>query len=152
MRGLEPTAGKLVGALGLAITGFMASHQFQISPVRAESQYEIMFGVINAGIGVLVGWIVIGRNLRGRLDKIIGLGLWAIFWFYFWSLLVFSMDEMLARSWRMAYEMPDEAFDDMIRIAWRFMRDVFQVAVMGVLILGGIATAALANLAQRLWS
>ena len=103
-----PTAAKAIAALCLAALGYVAS-EF-VKTLLPEIQNFGIFSEFNAALGLLVGWIVVGRRAgRGTKDAIAN-GLTGVAALIFWSLFINASNEMFQLSLKRRFSGPVEAF------------------------------------------
>jgi len=143
------TAPRLVAAVILAIVGYLASDL--IKPLFPEGKDFGYFSVINAVLGALIGWTVIGKRVGRGLSPAIGHGLTGAAALLFWGLFVQSGNEMLRLALRRRYDGPFEALTDMFRIGIEFAVTLATVPVLGTVIFGAIIAAVLAEISVRYW-
>lgn len=113
-----PTATKLMSALAFALLAFFASEVFK--PLMPEGSRMGLLSVVNAGIGFLCGWRIMGGLAgRGRFASA-GAGVRTALASAFWCLLFWAVWQMLRESTRPgAYAGPMEAVNG----AFGFMYD-----------------------------
>ncbi|MBY6047628.1 TrgA family protein [Vannielia litorea] len=93
-----PTATKLMSALVFALLAFFASEVFK--PLLPEGTKMGLLSFVNAGIGLLCGWMIMGRLAgRGKFAAAGG-GVRTSLALAFWCLLFWSIWEMLRQSTR----------------------------------------------------
>jgi hypothetical protein len=143
------TAPRLVAALLLAVVGFAVSEL--IKPLMPAGTQFGWFSFVNAGLAVLVGWKVIGARLGRGMSAAISYGLTGAAALLFWGLFTHSAAEMLRLSLRRRYGGPLEALTDMMRIGLDYGATIATPAVLGLLFLGGVAAALLAEVSGRYW-
>ncbi|MEC3860200.1 TrgA family protein [Mesobacterium sp. TK19101] len=144
-----PTAARVVAGVLLAIVAFVASEAFK--PLMHENTNFGYFSIVNAGIGLLVGWIVIGSRVGRGLTAGFNNGLTGAIALTFWCLFVHG-------SYKMVEDSFDRRFTDMLEaIASIFERMLeygmimLDVNVIAILLIGGVITGVLAEIASRLW-
>ncbi len=129
-----PTAGKLVSAIGLAGLAWYAS---QI--VKAIWPVEESFGLFSEYcglVGLIVGWVVMGKRLGRGYMQGISAGLTALFALLFWLFLTLSFYEMIGRSLDLRYKGPVEAIMGMVDIAREYAENVYYWPLIGLLLVG----------------
>ena len=131
-----PTTPKLIAAVLIAILGYAAAEAFK--PGMPAGTYFGQFSIICAGIGFLVGWLVLGNKVGLGFAGAISAGLQAAVVFAFFALLGFSLYLMLKRSIRMMYDDPMEAVVGIFDMMMKHGILIFTAQVMGVLIVGGV--------------
>ncbi len=145
----EPSAAKLAAGLCFAAVAFFAATLFE--PSLSEGQRAQWFTAANAGLGFIVGWRFMGPATgRGyRLSARAGIG--TSVWLLIWALVVFSLREMLVRSWDKRYRTPTEALGNTIEIATYFFGLALSVEVLGTLVVGGMIAGLVAEFSDRKW-
>jgi hypothetical protein len=143
------TAPRLVAALLLACVGFLTSEL--IKPLMIEGTQFGYFSFANAALGLIVGWVVIGRRIGRGISAAISYGLTGAAALMFWGLFSQSVNEMLRLSLRRRYKGPFEALTDMVRIFVEFGATMATPQVLGTLFIGGVLAAVLAEVSARYW-
>jgi hypothetical protein len=143
------TAPRLVAALLLACVGFLTSEL--IKPLMIEGTQFGYFSFVNAALGFVVGWVVIGRRIGRGISAAISYGLTGAAALMFWGLFSQSVNEMLRLSLRRRYKGPFEALTDMVRIFVEFGATMATAPVLGTLFIGGALAAVLAEVSARHW-
>jgi len=143
------TAPRLVAALLLACVGFLTSEL--IKPLMIEGTQFGYFSFANAALGLIVGWVVIGRRIGRGISAAISYGLTGAAALMFWGLFSQSVNEMLRLSLRRRYKGPFEALTDMVRIFVEFGATMATPQVLGTLFIGGVLAAVLAEVSARHW-
>jgi hypothetical protein len=143
------TAPRLVAAILLAAVGFLASEL--IKPLMAAGTQFGWFSFLNAGLGAIAGWVVIGGRIGRGVSPAIGHGITGAAALLFWGLFLQSAYEMIQLSLRRRYDGPVEAFNDLLRIALEWGAMIATVPVLGLIFLGGMIAAVLAEISARYW-
>lgn len=147
-----PTAARVVAA---AIIGFVAwIVTGQVKMAMPEGTDFGLFVPISVGIGLLCGWGIVGRRAdHGDLGftTAFGVGLSGMAGAVFWVLFVFSGNEALRQAMLRRYDGPFEAFVDMFPIAGEFGLFLLNTQSLSWLIIGGILSGVLADMAGRRW-
>jgi hypothetical protein len=143
-----PTAARLFAALGFAAMAFFASEVFK--PLLPEGTQVGLLSIINTGIGLLAGWLVMGRLAGRGYRAAMGSGVRTAAVALFYVLIVWSLYEMLRRSLRKLYDGPVDALKAMAEL----MADYVQLMVSDpqvpiVLLGGGILAAFLSEWASK---
>ena len=111
-----PTAAKLFAAVMFAAVGFLAAQAYV--PSLPEGTQIGFLREICAGLGLVIGWFVMGRLVGKGYVEAVGFGIRTSVTILFWATLGFSIYEMILRSTKMMYDGPMEAllgvFDLMI--------------------------------------
>ena len=144
-----PDAAKLVAALGLAVLAFIVSGM--IMPLFEEETNFGWFVWINVVLGLLCGWMIIGRRAGRGIVSAINVGLTGAVMLVFWGLFVQSCNEMVRIAMKNRYDGPFEALIAIFEIGAEWALLMSTVQIWGTLALGGIATGLLAEYAWRTW-
>ncbi|WP_421704308.1 TrgA family protein [Aliiroseovarius sp.] len=145
-----PTAAKLVGAICLAVLGWVVADL--IKPLLPEGTQVGLFSPISAAWGFIVGWRFTGKRLGDGTGSSVGIGMGSIFLLGFWVLLSFSGYEMIRLSMRLRYDGPVEALQDMFQIGVDYLWTAATPEVIGTLLAGGLITGVVTGLAARRWN
>lgn len=145
-----PTASKLFGGFAFMLVGFFAAEM--LKPQFPEGYNFGRFPYICAGIGLLVGWIVMRRGALESMGQAISAGLRASFLLLFWGMLFFSCREMIIRSIDRRYKGVMEALEGTFDIMIEYGELVFASAnLIIVLVVGGILGGMFVNWAALRW-
>ena len=145
-----PTGGKLVGAIMFALLAYWLSDL--VKPLMSEGAQVGMFSPVNALIGLIMGWTLMGRGAGQSYRTSFGYGLTTLVATAFWSLVFWAGYEMIVRSTRLRYDGPIEAIQDMAEIALEY---VWMVAIPELLwpaLVGGLFVSWLTEFFARRWS
>lgn len=154
-----PTAAKLASAILFAGLGYVVS--LLIAQLTAQGAFEpkipreTLFGLfpyVNAGIGLLCGWLVMGPLAGRGFYAASGSGVRTAATLVFFSILVFSGREMILRSMKMRYGGPFEAVQGMFGLIVDYAPVVIAPAVLVVLVLGGAVCGMLAEAVSKRWT
>ena len=144
-----PNAAKLVGAVAMAVLAFIASEM-----VKGLFDDEMNFGwfvPVNIGVGLLVGWMVIGSRAGRGLVSAINVGLTAPFVLVFWGLFIQSCNEMVRLAMKNRYDGPFEALVAIFEIGSEWALMLVNVPLWATLLVGGIVAGMVAEFASRTW-
>ena len=134
-----PTAAKLFGALAFAILGWISANIFSTG-MPEGSQIGLLREIV-AAIGFLSGWRVMGPAAGRGYYAALGGGVKTGIVMVFFSLLGFSIYEMVLLSMKMRYDGPVEAvlgiFDLMIEYGQLMLRTDLLVTLFAGSALGG---------------
>ena len=144
-----PTVARLVAALLLALLAVAVSEM--IKPLLPEGTNFGYFTWINAGLGVLCGWVTIGRRLGRGIGVAVGTGLTGMGTMVFWAIILQAGYEMLRVSLRSRYRGPVEGLENMVRIAVEHVQLVLTPHIAATLLAGGVVAGVAAELAHRRW-
>jgi hypothetical protein len=145
-----PTAPRLIAAICLAFLGWFVSGM--IIPLLPDGTKIGWFVWVNTGIGVLVGWKVMGPRVGTGGITGFGIGLTGMVALVFWGLLIHSLVEMIYQSLKMRYEGPMDALVGMIGISLGFVRIMATPEVIVTLLVGGLLAGLLTQWSGRRWS
>jgi len=145
-----PTAAKLVTALGLGILGWVASEQ--VKPLMPPQTIFGYFNVVNLGLGLVCGWVVLGTRVgRGYYESLMA-GLTGMAALVFWALFFQSLNDMLRQALARHYDGPVEAIVAIFSIAVRFGQLLLDFNLISVLVAGGLIVGFLGEWTARRWS
>ncbi|WP_375697566.1 TrgA family protein [Pseudophaeobacter sp. TrK17] len=145
-----PTAARLVAALCLGLLAFIVSRQ--VVPLMPEGTDFGYFFHINIILGLLTGWIFMGRRVGHGLVPAINNGLTGAAVMVLWALFIQGAWEMFDRAMRNRYGGP---FDALLAILTLSLEYFFVIAVPTVLLpltIGGCLAGLLAESIHKRWS
>lgn len=146
-----PTAARLVAAIAYAAVAYLASESFK--PLLPEGTKIGYLSEINAFIGLLCGWFIMGRLVGPRHGNILAMGFRSTASMLFYILLFHSLWQMLRLSMRLHYDGPMDAVIGVFEQAYEYgIMVVTSVEVMAILLIGGAIGAYLANWINRRWN
>lgn len=144
-----PDAARLVAALGLALIAFIVSGQ--IMPLMPEGMDFGYFTWVNVAIGVLTGWIVMGKRAGRGITSAINNGLTGIVVLVFWGVFVQGAYEMWRQALRNRYDGPFEAIGAIIRIGLKDGAVLLAPHIIATLLIGGVLVGLATEFAWRRW-
>ncbi|MDP2083956.1 MAG: TrgA family protein [Gemmobacter sp.] len=144
-----PTAARLFAAAAFAAIGFFAAELYKAG-LPPETQFG-RFSLISALLGILCGWLVMGRLAGRGMRAALGSGLRTSANMVFYALLVFSVYEMVLRSLRKRYDGVFEAVIGTFDIALVYGAALLRPEPLVILLVGGMAGGMLAEWASRQW-
>ncbi|MGC9370810.1 MAG: TrgA family protein [Paracoccaceae bacterium] len=148
---MMPTAARLFAAIAYAALAFVASEQFK--PLLPEGLDTGYLSQVNAVIGLLTGWFVMGRLAGDGYGHAVLHGFRSTVALVFYVVLLHSVLEMFRLSFRMRYDDPLEAVAGIFEEAMEYGRMIAtSPEVMAILLLGGVLAAWLAEFAARRWN
>lgn len=130
-----PTGAKLIGALAFAALAFFISDL--IKPLLPEGSQLGWFSPLNAFIGAIMGWRIMGKGAGNSYRQTFGYGLTTLFATTFWCLLVWAGNEMLKNSIRLRYDGPIEALQEMAQLFFEYAK----LAAVNEVVLPGLIGA-----------
>ena len=144
------TAARLCAALLLAGLSWYVSDL--IRPLMPDSTIFGWFNHVNAALGALVGWKVIGGKAGRGLLPAMSTGVTAVFVLVFSGLFLQSVNEMLRLSMRRIYGDPLRAMEDIFRIGAEFGVVLLSPTVALPLLIGGVVVAVITELVSTKWN
>lgn len=145
-----PTGGKLIAAVCFAALAYFISGL--IIPFLPEGTPVGRFGPINALVGLIMGWVIMGNGAGKTLRQSLGFGLTTLAATVFWCLIVWAGHAMLQNSLRLRYDGPVEALQDMAQLAIDYAKLVAVRAVVIPAIVGALFMAWVTDFFARRWS
>ena len=145
-----PTGGKLMGAIVFAFLAYFITDL--VKPLLPEGTGVGLFSPVNAVIGMVMGWNIMGRGAGETYRQAFGYGFTTLFATTFWSIFTWAGYEMIRRSTRLYYDGPVEALQDMAAVALEYGQ---LAAVQGVIVpavVGTLFCAWLTEFFARRWS
>ncbi|HCZ00475.1 MAG: tellurium resistance protein [Rhodobacterales bacterium RIFCSPHIGHO2_02_FULL_62_130] len=145
-----PTAAKLVAAVMFAAVGFLAAQAYV--PSLPEGTQIGFLREICAGLGLVIGWFVMGRLVGKGYVEAVGFGIRTSVTVLFWAVLGFSIYEMILRSTKMMYDGPMEALLGVFDLVIYYGKMMGSPEFIGTLLIGGVLGGIAAEWAGRRWS
>ncbi len=145
-----PTAARLVAALSLGALGWFASDL--VRPLMPPGTAFGWFNYVNAALGLLCGWFVIGSRAGRGITEALANGLTGVLALIIWGFFVQSLNLMLKQSLENRYDGPFEAIIGMFNNAVDYAQYLVDPTLIGVLLVGGMICGVLAEAASRRWS
>ncbi len=131
-----PTGARLFSGVALAILAFIVSGQ--VMPLMPEGTDFGYFTLINMGVGLVVGWVVMGpRTGRGFAAGLTN-GLTGMLSMVFCCLFIYGMIKMFDRAMDRRYDGPFEAVIAIFELAVKYATDILVPNVLITLLVGGI--------------
>ena len=144
-----PDAAKLVAAIGMAILAFVVSGM--IMPLFEEDTNFGWFTQVNVLVGIVTGWMVIGRRAGRGIVSAINVGLTGPVVMVFWGLFIQSCNEMVRIAMKNRYDGAFEALVAIFEIGAEWALLMSTIPVWAVLLVGGMITGLLTEYAWRTW-
>ncbi|MBV1895979.1 MAG: TrgA family protein [Rhodobacteraceae bacterium] len=144
-----PNAARLVAAVCLAILAFIVSGQ--IMPLMPEGTDFGYFTYINIGLGLVVGWIVMGKRAGKGTTTAINNGVTGTVTLLFWGLFVQGSYKMFNKAMKHAYDGPFEALLAIFKIGAEFGMTILVPHVIATLVIGAIIAGLAAEYASKRW-
>ncbi|MBK0328399.1 TrgA family protein [Rhodobacteraceae bacterium F11138] len=144
-----PNAARLVAATCLALLAFVVSGQvMDLMPAGTGFGY---FTWVNVTLGVLVGWIVMGKRAGRGTTAAINNGLTGAVVLVFWALFVQGGYEMVRQALRNRFDSPLEAVLGIFRNGADFAAILIAPNVLAAIVIGGILAGLATEQAWRRW-
>ena len=144
-----PDAARLVAAISLAIIAFIVSGQ--IMPLMPEGMDFGYFTWVNVAIGVVVGWIVMGKRAGRGITPAINNGLTGVVALVFWGLFVQGCYEMFDLAMHNRYDGPFEAVGAIFKIGLEYGIVMLEANIIITLLVGGVLAGLATEFAWRNW-
>ncbi|MFC6638303.1 TrgA family protein [Sulfitobacter sp. JBTF-M27] len=144
-----PTAARLMAAICLAIVACIIS--FMVMPLMPESTDFGYFVPLNIVLGLLVGWIVMGRRAGRGTTAAINNGLTGVFVLMLWGIGVQAINEMMRLAMRNRYDGPFEAIVAIFKIGAEFAVIIATVEIGIALLISAVISGLLTEFASKRW-
>ena len=145
-----PTGGKLVGAIVFAMLAYFLSDL--VKPLLPENKSAGLLSEINALIGLVMGWKIMGKGAGVSYRQTFGYGLTTMAATVFWCLVCWAGYEMLRQAIRKYYDGPMEALKDMTQIFLEYGRMIAVQDVIWPAVIGALFLAWVTDFFARRWS
>ena len=147
-----PTGGKLIAAIAFAALAYFVSDLIKPLLFDTEGERVGLLSPINALIGFVMGWKVMGRGAGRAYYQAFGYGLTTLVATAFWCLLVWAGYKMLLRSIAQRYDGPVHALQGMAELFLDFGRMVSVNEVLVPAVIGALFMAWVTEFFARRWS
>ncbi|CUH76813.1 TrgA family protein [Tropicibacter naphthalenivorans] len=144
-----PTAAKLFSAICLVIVAYVTS-EFVKAGMPASRDFGL-FSEVNAAIGGLCGWFIVGPRAGRGVSAAIANGFTGTAAALFWCLFVQSANEMVDNSFDRKYRTVVDALMSVFEIAIDFSEKLVDPMVILTMLVGGIITGLIAEKVSRHW-
>lgn len=147
-----PDAARLVAAICLAIVAFFLSG-LVMEVYRAEYG-ETNFGwfvQVNLVIGLLVGWISMGKRAGRGVSAAITNGVTGVFLLVLWGLFVQACNEMTRLAMKNRYDDAFEAIAAIFQIAAEWGLLLLTAPILGTMAVGAFVSGILTEYAWQRW-
>lgn len=145
-----PTAAKLVAALAFAAVAWLVSDM--VVDLLPEGSRVGRLHVVNAALGALMGWRVMGPRVGEGFVRAFGVGVSTVAATLFWCLLAWGGHEMMQNATRMRYRGPVDALLDMSSLMVNYLLLVATIPIVVAMLAGAFVGSVLSELASRRWS
>ena len=144
-----PTAARLTAAICLAALGFIASELIKI--IMPASTVFGVFSYVNAALGLLCGWIIVGGRAGRGYSAAISNGFTGMAAMVFWGLFIQGANEMTRLAMRHRYDGPFEALVAIFELMVEYAAIMVNALLISTLLFGAIITGYLTEFAARRW-
>ena len=145
-----PTAAKMVAAVLFALRGVVAVQVFIPLLPEATPVIGLMPSVII--IGLLCGWLLMGRVAGGGYGAAMGNGVSTGVAVTFWMVALWAGVEMVDRSTKMRYDGPMEAVLGMLGLMVDYGAMMLNGPFIGLVVIGSAVAGLATEAASRRWS
>ncbi|WP_372841108.1 TrgA family protein [Phaeovulum sp.] len=144
-----PTAAKLFASLFMALTGAAA-----LWLLRADEpglRATIIAFAVTLPVAVFTGWRECGARAGRGFGASMLAGFRASIYMVITAVLVLAVMQMFKLAWARHYDAPTEAVVDIVSLAMGFARPLTDATVAATLVVGGLVTGLVAEMAARRW-
>ncbi len=144
-----PNAARLVAAVCLALLAFIISGQ--IMPRMPEGTGFGYFTHVNVALGVLCGWIIMGKRAGRGFTPGVNNGLTGMASLIFWGLFVQGTYEMVRQAMRNRFDGPFEALLAIFEIGLDYAKVLIAPNIILTALIGGVLAGLATEFAWRRW-
>lgn len=144
-----PTAARLVAAISLSLIAFLVSGM--VIPLMPEGMDFGYFTWVNVGLGVLCGWIVMGKRAGRGITEAINNGLTGGAALIFWGLFVQGTYEMVRLAMKNRYDGPFKALLSIFEIGFEYGTTIFVPNIIATVLVGSVLAGLATEFAWRQW-
>ncbi|SPJ28747.1 TrgA family protein [Falsiruegeria mediterranea] len=144
-----PDAARLVAALSLALIAFIVSGL--VMPLMPEGMDFGYFTWVNVGLGVICGWVVMGKRAGRGMTPAINNGVTGVLALLFWGLFVQGAYEMFRQAMRNRFDGPFEALGAIFTIGFDYGLTIMVPSIIWTLLVGGVLAGLATEFAWRQW-
>ncbi|KIC21239.1 TrgA family protein [Leisingera sp. ANG-Vp] len=144
-----PNGARLTAAITMALVAFFVS--FAVMPQMPEGTDFGYFVHVNVALGLLSGWIFMGKRAGRGLVPAINNGLTGMAVMVLWALFIQGAWEMFRLAMRHRYDGPFEALSAIFVIALEYFFVIAVPTVLVPLVIGGVLSGLATENASRRW-
>lgn len=144
-----PDAAKLIAGISIALLAFIVS--YMIMPLMPESTSFGRFAYYNAAIGLVVGWIIMGKRAGRGITAAINNGLGGVFMMVLWCLFLHSCMQMFDRAMDNWYNGAFVALAAIFEFMAEYALIMLNLTVIATLIAGSVIAGLATEYAWRTW-
>lgn len=144
-----PDRGKVAGAFCLCVLAYILSELIQRQFTR-----DMNFGYftyVNMLLGVIVGWMSMGKRAGFGFVPAINNGVTGILSLIIVSLFIQGVNEMLRLALRQRYESPFEAVLSIVTIGFEFAIEISTIEFWATALVGGVVAGLVVEAIWRRW-
>lgn len=145
-----PTAARLVAAISLGVLAWIGSDM--VRPLMPPQTAFGWFNYVNAALGVLCGWFIIGSRAGRGYGEALANGLTGVLALIIWGFFAQSFNLMLKQSLEKKYDGPVEAIVGIFKNALDYVQYLIDPVLIASLLIGGMICGLLAEFAARRWT
>ena len=147
-----PTSYRLVSALLYGALAWVVSGMvMEVITAETERQNFGYFQMVNIAIGILVGWIIVGKRLGSDYVTAMGIGFTGMLTLVFWCLFAHAFAEMLRLSLARRFDGPIEALVSVFKLGIDYADFLAHGPILVVMIAGGMLAGVIAEFVKRRW-
>lgn len=145
-----PTAAKLVAGILMAGLAWYVSEL--VKPLLPDETPTPLLSEVNALVGLIMGWRVMGSRAGDGYRAALGYGLTAVAATVFWCLVIWAGREMTIRSTRLRYDGPMEGITDFFALCVQYGALLGDQTVLITMAVGGLVVGLASEWASRRWA
>ena len=147
-----PTGAKLIGAICFAALAYFLSDLTKPLLFDTEGTRVGMLSPVNAFIGWLMGWTIMGKGAGHTYRQSLGYAFTTLTATVFWCLLIWSGHKMLGNSVNLRYDGPMEALQQMGAMFFEYLALIWDKSVLIPALVGTVFVAWLSEYFARRWT
>ncbi|PCJ06653.1 MAG: tellurium resistance protein [Rhodobacteraceae bacterium] len=144
-----PTGARLTAALCLALLAFVLSSE--IMPLMPEGTNFGYFTPLNMGLGLVIGWVVMGKRAGRGFVPAINNGIGGVAVLLFWGVFIQGGYEMFRLAMRNRYDGPFEALSAIFTIGLDYAFVIFVPEVIVTVLVGALVSGLATEKASHHW-
>ena len=151
---MMPDAARLTAALSLAVIGFLLSGLVMPEFLKFKDIDQFDFGwfvQVNIVLGVLVGWISMGKRAGRGVSAAITNGITGVFLLVLWALFIQACNEMTRLAMKNRYDGPFEAIAAVSQISAEWGLMIMTAPILATAAVSAFVTGILTEYAWRTW-
>ncbi len=145
-----PTAARLVAAISLGVLGWIGSDM--VRPLMPPQTAFGWFNYVNAVLGILCGWYLVGSRAGRGYAEALANGLTGVLALIICGFFAQSFNLMLKQALEKKYDGPVDAIVGIFDNALDYALYLIDPMLIGSLLVGGMICGLLAEIASRRWT